>query len=223
MEITYEELKSQYIDLEEKIQQLNKTINKILDESIPVFIKYNDKTNYNVIKQYRAVLSQDREEIDRNNNRADGNEGEPYASRYYQSINDRRINNKSDDKEKKRYLIEYPECPTKEEFEKNKSEEIKKIYKLNAVISIKIANAVNLTKRNNGTYKDNKKIYDKKDQEIEQFLIETENYNKLVSEDEKIYYGFEIDEEGIPAINVSVPGNTRISLHFGSKENFLKI
>ena len=99
-----------------------------------------------------------------------------------------------------------------------------------SIISARFANAFNRTKNSERGRHGGKYAYNEKNIHMANFLFRAKIYNELVSDTEQIAFGFFDDaEERINAktnkryinhslvLNASLPGYTRLSLHFGNK------
>lgn len=91
------------------------------------------------------------------------------------------------------------------------------IYKGLAIISARMANLYNRSKESNSQALSKKALY------MEDFLEFACKYNSLVKEEHQIFFGFDKDSRGAVLLSASLPGYSRLSVHFGSKRNFNNI
>lgn len=110
--------------------------------------------------------------------------------------------------------------PKKEEYEKmsnSEKQDLQKSFLKNIVISsAQLANAANRT-----TYVD-VDAYKNKDKYMTDFIAYVAMYNKAYPNNQ-IAFGFDNDFEKGLCLNASIPGYTRLSVHFGNEHNFVKI
>ena len=103
---------------------------------------------------------------------------------------------------------------------KDKREEFAKILKSFAIVCARVANVHNRFK--DSSSKDYSQTMTSKDVNIESFMLIAIKYNSLVPEEKQIPFGINDSKQG-PVIEASLPGYTRLSLHFGSIEKCAKM
>ena len=128
--------------------------------------------------------------------------------------------------------------PSKEEYDKlsedKKTEIFADILKDLAILSARRANLANREKNSEKANVGGKFAYGNKDKHMVDFLIRAHMHNQLVEPEKQIYFGFDyevqkgqtIGKNGLPftymnylmSLNASIPGYSRLSLHFGRME-----
>lgn len=87
-------------------------------------------------------------------------------------------------------------------------------------LAIVHARRANVTNRNKYTH-----LYSmtRKDIEMQYFIEYAIKYNNLAAHEDKIAFGFTKDSNGAVLLDASLPGYTRLSVHFGYYSNFYQI
>lgn len=91
------------------------------------------------------------------------------------------------------------------------------LYKRLALIHARRSNLANRKKRSDSS------AMTRKDMEMEEFIYYAMKHNNLALEEDKICFGFTPDEKGAIRLDASLPGYTRLSVHFGNLSNFYSI
>ena len=91
------------------------------------------------------------------------------------------------------------------------------LYKRLALVHARRANLANRNKRNDAN------AMSKKDAQMQDFIYYAVKHNNLVLDEDKIAFGFTQDDKGAVRLDASLPGYTRLSVHFGNYNNFYQI